>query len=254
MKQDSYITDIEKLKKWFDLCQTQEEKRPYFTIYRGNEAKVDRVIYRNSEISEPEEAWDALQNILEMHTDAGGTFRIFITGKPGFSNGMTTIFKVPGQFPQMPQSPYMAGPYGSGMYGNMSIREVIEEEKARERKFWELEQRIKDLQAEQEAKVGEMDSMLQEFLPILKDLGHKFGMKIMGYGPAPQMPHMAPATDAAEIGSHLPDQEGYDYDVIEPALDELRAVMPDVEGGITKLARWAKQNPEMAKNLLQNLD
>lgn len=251
MKQDSCITDLEKLKTWFELCQTKEEQRPFFTIYRGLEAKVERVIYRNTEITDPTDAWDTMQNILEMHGEHGGLFRIFITAKPGFNNGMTTILKLPSPFnPQgYPQAPNIAGIYG-GMYGGMGIREIIEEEKNRERKFWELEQRIKDLQAEQEAKVSEMDGMLQEFLPILKDLGHKFGMKIMGYGPPQQMPMPAPEIS----GSHAPDTEGYDYDVIEPALDDLRTVMPDVEGGITKLAKWAKENPELARSLLQNID
>lgn len=255
MKQDSCITDLEKLKQWFELCQTKEEQRPFFTIYRGLEAKVERVIYRNTEITDPSDAWDTMQNILEMHTDHGGVFRIFITAKPGFNNGMTVILKLPSPFaqPGYPQAPNIGSIYG-GIYGGMGIREVIEAETARERKFWELEQRIRDMQAEQDAKVSEMDSMLQEFLPILKDLGHKFGMKIMGYGPQPQMPPMPVPAPAEMSGSHIPDAEGYDYDVIEPALDELRTVMPDVETSITKLARWAKENPELAKSLLQNLD
>lgn len=248
MRQDSCITDIDRLKDWFYLCQTKEETKPFFTVYRGAEPKPDRTIYRNSEISDVDDAWKAMEDIIEMHSEQGGLFRVYITSKPGFNVGLTTLYKVGNPF--NPQQPYaspqsMAGIYG--MYGNP--RDLVEQELAKARQMWELEQQIKDLRAEQEAKVGEMDNMLQEFMPILKDLGHRFGLKMMGFGTPPSMPAPSPQV----TGNPDTDTEGFDYDRLEPALDQLREVIPDVETNIEKLARWAHQNPDMARQLLENL-
>lgn len=248
MKQDSCITDIDKLRKWFFLNQTTEEKKPFFTIYRGAESKPDRVIYRNLEISDVEDAWEAMQEIIEMHSEHGGIFRVFITIKPMFNNGMTTLFKAATPFPQYPSHPGagIAGMYG-GMYGNPN--DLVEKELAKAKQIWDLEQQIKDIRAESEAKVGEMDNMLQEFMPIIKDLGHRFGLKMMGFGGAPAMPAPSP-----QMGNQNTDElPEYDYERLEPALDQLREVIPDVETNIEKLANWARQNPDLARQMLNNL-
>lgn len=245
MRQEAAISDIDKLKDWFMLCQTKDETKPYFTIYRGIETKPDRAIYRNSEISDVDDAWAAMEDILEMHSEYGGIFRIYITSKPGFNVGLSTLYKVSNPGIQQ-QGSGMAGIYG--MYSNP--RDLVAQEVARERKLWELEQEIKDMRRDQEAKVGEMDSMMQEFMPIVKDLAHRFGLKMMGMAPANNMPMSAPQIN----GNQAPeDPEGFNYDRIEPALDELRQVVPDVETSLEKLARWARQNPDTAKQMLQNL-
>jgi len=251
MRQEACITNIEDLKQWFDMNQRQGAANPYFTIHRGPESKGDRIIFRNEEESDPERAWSMMEDMLEMHTGQGGMFRVFICDKPKHNVGITTLYKIPSAYPQGPAGIGGMYPGMYGMYGNP--REMVEQEVARERKLWEMERKIDDMAAAQDAKVGELDNMLQEFMPILKDLGHKFGMKIMGYGPAPMAAHIPAAPPIA--GNNATDQgaEGYDYDRLEPALDELRTVIPDVESNIEKLARWARENPDMARQLLQNL-
>lgn len=246
MRQDSNaITDIDRLKDWFYLCQTKDETKPYFTVYRGSEAKPDRTIYRNTEISDVDDAWTSLESIIEMHSEHGGLFRIYITNKPGFNVGLNTLYKAASAYGPQQNGVQMAGIYG--MYNNP--RDLVEQEVARERKLWELEQQIKEMRAESDAKVGEMDQMLQEFTPILKDLAHKFGMKMMGFGPGTAMPAPSPQP----IGNPNTDIESYDYDRLDPALDTLRTVIPDVETNIEKLAKWAQNNPEMARQMLQNI-
>lgn len=251
MRNEACISNIDDLKTWFDLNQKQGGPNPYFTIWRGVESKNDRIVFRNEEEGDPAAAWTMMEDVLEMHNGQGGVFRVFICDKPKHNVGITTYYKFPSMYPQ--QQTGIGGMYPGmyGMYGNP--REMVEIEVARERKVWELERKIEDMAAAQDAKVGELDNMLQEFMPILKDLGHKFGMKIMGYGPpAPMAAHIPPppqvtGDNATDLG------EGYDYDRLEPALDELRTVIPDVETNIEKLARWARENPEMARQLLQNL-
>ena len=45
----------------------------------------------------------------------------------------------------------------------------------------------------------------------------------------------------------------YDYDRIDPALDRLNRVFPDTEGTLEKLANWAAANPDMAKQMLNQI-
>lgn len=236
-----YIGDIDALKRWWDYNQTQADPKPFFTLFRGPESKTDRVIFRNTEISDVNEAWEALEDILEMHTQHGGLFKVYITNKPSHNIGIQTLYKVAN--PQAPNYQGIGMMQGQKMY--------TEEDLKREKQIWDLEQAIKDLRAEQDAKVGEMEGMMGEFMPIIKDLAHKFGIRmITGQPVAPTMP--APAM----AGSYHPDMEateGFDYDRIEPALDRLREVFPDTESTIEKLARWARENPDTAKNLMATL-
>lgn len=248
MTKGECISNIDDLKKWYDLNQLQAESKPYFTIWRGPESKADRIVFRNSEISDTDAAWNAMEEILEMHTEQGGLFRIFITNKPAFNVGITTLYKVANPYQQLGGH---AGIQGFGA-GRMYSTEEMEKELNRERRMWDLEKRIERMSEEAQAKVGEMEDMMGEFMPIIKDLAHKFGMKMMGYGP-----QQAPANVAPMAGHHADNtdpQEGFDYERLEPALDNLRTVFPDTETTIERLARWAQQNPAMAQQLMQNLD
>lgn len=226
------------------MNQKQGEPNPYFSIYRGTEQKPDRMIYRNESTSDVDDSWKQMDDILEMHTQQGGLFRVYLTDRPKGNVGIHTIFRIHGSM-QQPQPGQMAGIYG--MYGNP--KDLVDAEVAKEKKMWILEQQIADLKREQDAKVGEMDNMIQEFLPVMKDLAHKFGLKMMGFG-----------ADAPSIaGHHTPDtgiavdDEGYNYDRIEPALDKLRQVFPNTEDAVEKISNWAMQNQETAKQLLQNI-
>lgn len=239
-----YVSDLDALKRWWDYNQTQAEPKPYFTIFRGLESKSDRVVFRNTEISDVAEAWDALEDILDMHTQHGGFFKIYITSKPLHNIGVQTLYKVHGQNPNQTYPGIGNMMNGQKMY--------TEDDLNRERQIWELQQSIRDLKAEQDAKMGEMDGMMGEFMPIIKDLAHKFGLRMITGQPAQQ-----PAPPAAGLGNYNPDagpaSEGFDYDRLEPALDHLREVFPDTETAIEKLARWARENPDTAKSLMSTL-
>lgn len=249
--EEGVIQNIEDLKQWFSLNQKQGEPNPYFSIYRGPEQKPDRMVFRNESVSETDRAWSMIEDVLEMHTGNGGLFRVFITDRPKGNVGLHTIYRISGAGLQNQAGiGNMAG--GGGMFGLYSnAREMVEAEVAKERKFWELEQRIESLKAEQDAKVGQMDNIIQEFLPVAKDLARAFGMKMMGAHPGAQtqMP----------MGHHYsddnPDQESgtFDYERIDPALDQLSRVFPDTESAMEKLAKWAAANPDLAKNMLNQI-
>ena len=253
MRDHSYLSSIDDLKKWFDLNQAGKEPRPYFTLYRGYEAKNDRYILSNKEISEPEAAWELLEQTLEMYQDGGGQFRVFITDRPAHNFGMTTYVKLAAR------NPAVAGihgvnvaPQAFGIYGSM--REMFEAELSRERKMWEMEQEIEMMKAGQSG-IGTVETIRQVFeaVPALNPLAHAIGMKILGMAPASASP-VAGNPAPAETINGAGDAEGYDYDVVEPALDKMRRVFPNVEMTLDTLADWVNKNPEMARNLFGNLN
>lgn len=254
MRDSTYISNIDDLKKWFEINQAGgKEPRPYFTLYRGYEAKNDRYILSNKEISDPEAAWELLENMLEMYQDGGGQFRLFITDRPGHNFGMTTYVKLPAR------NPAVAGVHGVasqnyGIYGSM--REMFDAEMAKQRKIWEMEQKIEMMEAGQSG-IGTVETIRQIFeaVPALNPLAHAIGMKILGMAPNAPAP-ASPAAGAPAPGETINgvDPEGYDYDVVEPALDKMRRVFPNVEMTLDKLADWVNQNPDMARNLFGNLN
>lgn len=252
MRYDTYLSKIDDLQHWFEINNTGKLSRPYFTVYRGLEAKQDRVIYRNEDISEPDKAWEMLQDIIEAHSEGGGIFRILIVHEPKHNVGISTTIKIPNP------NPIQSAINGTGQQGNFGIygtfREALETELARERKIMEMEHELEALKQGQAALNGvETFRQLVTDIPALNGLIHALGMKMMGMGPAAapqQQPQHYPGTPAADTAVNGSDAEGFDYDMIEPALDKLRNVFPDVENKLSAFAEWAHRNPELAKSML----
>jgi hypothetical protein len=258
VKLDGFISNIEALERWFELANSQPTKRPYFTLYRGYEAKADRVIYRNEEIAEPEKAWELLEEVLTAHSDGGGSFRVYLTDKPGGNTGLSTFVKLPGTTaaPQAGIAGHATGAGMWGIYGNM--KEYLDAEIERRQTEYELKRQIEDLQADRDARIGTVDRFLENLIdrPELYQLLQGLGMKAIGAlgagaGTAarpPQQPARTAGHDQAEAA------DGYDYERIEPALDQLRTVFDDPEDLIEKFARFSAANPDQAHYLKAQLD
>lgn len=254
MRQDTCITSLENLKKWFDMNQKGKDgAQPYFTIWRGPESKADRIIYRNSEITDPDDAWNAMEDVLEMHSDTGGFFRIFITTKPAFNVGMSTIVRLNNPNPYAAQQTGIGG-IGQGAYGiHGSVKDLVQSEVDRALEIERLRVRLENMEDTQKAGIGMTERLVEEFLPVMKHLVQAAGMKYMGYGPgSPSAGHPAPQMNGDEMPAGVEEFE-YDYERIDPALDQLREVVPDIETALEKLAEMARKNPEAARTFLQNL-
>lgn len=244
MKQHTVLTSLEKLKEWFDL-----NARPYFTIYRGYEVKNDRALIRNEETTDMESAWNLIERILEAYSDSGGEFRIYVTDKPGHNWGLTAFLKLKANSPeflpnQMQQQQGIGGIWG--IYKGPA--EMIQAEVARAQEMWELKQQIAELEAAQSGKIGAIDRFMENLVerPELYQLIQALGAKLlMGQTPTPPAP-------VPNIGEQAQDaqSEGYDYDRVESALDTIHEVFPDTEGALELLAKFVKNNPAMAKQVL----
>ena len=251
--EEGAILNIEDLRQWFFLNQKQGDPNPYFSVYRGTEQKPDRIVFRNEAVSDTQEAWSMLHDVLEMHTQHGGLFRIFITDRAKGNVGLSTIYRIPGMQQMLPNGMMnAAGLYGMYQNPRDQIESEVAKEVAKERKIWELQQQITDLKKQQESSIGQMDSIIQEFLPVATELVRVFGLKMLGVQPT------APAQQ--NIGSHHGDDEEqqeqeheFDYDRIDPALDKMKRVFPDTEDAMERLANWAVANPDMAKSMLNTI-
>lgn len=245
MRQDTFVTNIDDLQQWFEMNQTKTA-RPYFTIWRGYESKADRMIYRNEDLDDAKAAWEMMEDIITTHSTAGGSFRVFITDKPAHNVGMSTIVRI--------ANPNPIGAAPAGIQGLQNVDGLVEKEVARQMELFHLKQEIEQLKAGQQPALSGVDQfreVLTEF-PELRQLGFLLGKKLMGLDPAPAA--AAPVSDYGVNGDTSNDAEGFDYDIIEPALDQLRtATNTPVEQILPRLAEWAKANPEMAKKMLQNL-
>lgn len=253
MRHDTYISSLDDLEDWFTLNQSTKEPKPYFTLWRGTEPAQNRLIFRNEEVSEPDKSFELLSDIIASHSQGGGgTFRIYLTSKPGHNIGVHTLLRIAAPGGVGIQG--VGAPVNYGIYG--SAAEMIEEEVKRRVEVIELRKELEEIRAGQAAVSG--IAQFKELLeyPAFQNLVQMFGMKIMGLGPQPNnpRPQPAPVPNAAtdSIAGDLPE---YDYDIVDPALDKLNQAFPgDAENALQKIADWAASNPEQAKVILAQIN
>lgn len=245
MAKHTLIASMEALESWF-----KANKRPYYSLYSGTEVKQDKFIRRNEEVDDIDQAWSSLEETLNWYED--GIFHVFVTDKAKTSLGAHCNFRYGNPASGMPTRINGAGGGGfSGLYG--SPQEWLAEQK----RTWELEKRLDDLEASKSASLGHIDRFLENLVerPEIYNMIQMLGMKFLGSKPLPPaQPQPNRQPDNAPNGMAATDDladDGHDYDRIEPALDTLQKAM-GVESAdvIEKLAAWANQNPEMAKSML----
>ena len=254
MRNDSYISNLDDLQAWFDLNQGSKEPKPFFTLWRGTEPQQNRLIFRNEEVGEAEKSWELLSDIIHSHSTGGGTFRVYLTSKPSHNLGVHTIIKIAS--PAGNGVAGISGASGVGMFGIYgSAQEMVEAEVRRRMEVYELKQEVEALKAGggENSAIGQFKELME--YPAFNNLVQMLGMKMMGMAPARNQPgpQPMPGQTAPSEAIHGP-EDGYDYDVIEPALDKMRRVFPDVEMTLDKLADLATNNPDMARNLFGNLN
>lgn len=253
MRNDTYLSDLDGLQDWFELNQTGKEPKPYFTLWRGFEPQQNRLILRNEEVGEADKSFELLRDLIQMHSTGGGTFRVYLTSKPGHNMGVHTIVKLPGSMPANVAGINGAGGGSFGIYG--SAQEMVEAEVRRRMEVYELKQEVEALKmgSSENSAIGQFKELME--YPAFQNLVQMFGMKMMGMAPVQNQPRPQPIPDAStDTAMHGAEMDGYDYDVVEPALDKLRRVFPNnVEMTLSKLADWAAQNPDTARNLFGNI-
>lgn len=227
------ITNLENLKVWF-----MEGKYPYWTLYRGNpvtKATNEATVARNTDIEDIEEAWGLLERILSSFTN--GVFTVF--AKPRFEGnvGNKTLFTT-GIVVEETTGINGVGDKSLAPYIG-SIDQILDKEK----KTWELERKVEDLEAAMHGKqsVGDrifglleanMEPIINNLLPLL----------LQKFSPQPGTIG-GPVKQMVDPGSE---------NAIEDALSRISAHF-DLNEVLPKLATWIEKNPQMAANLLNTI-
>lgn len=260
-----YISKIEDLKFWFD-----EIDKPHWNLYRGHLTKMvpSQLIYKNDKPGmEVTSSFDLLQQIIEMNSGGGGKFTVFvpIANNRGYSthiglnlNGRSSSFSL--------------GAIPAQMQGYVSMNDVDKRiEEARER--WELQKRIEDLEAAQDANTPISEKVMEHVLQeggigeIVKMCGHvlnglvarismppgKTQVSLSGFDqehtgqPKNQVP---PATQPSS-----PPEDGYIYDQnkILDFLNPIRGHFDDEQefyGFLNNVAFMFCSNPDYFKKMV----
>ncbi len=226
------ITNLENLKVWF-----MEGKFPFWTLYRGNpvtKATNEATVARNPDIDDMEESWTMLEKLLSSFEN--GVFTVYAKPKYDGNLGNKTLFTTGIVLEDNP------GISGVGIKGLSpyigSIDQILEKEK----KTWELERKVEDLETAMIGKqsIGDRIFGLLEanMEPIINNLLPMLLQKL-----SPQ-----PGTIGGPVKQPISSSENN----VEDALARI-AVHFDLEDVLPKLATWIEKNPDMARNLLNTI-
>lgn len=240
------MTSMESIRTWWEA----DPERPYFSLYRGTRGtKPSDIIIRNDTLGELEPAWEMLEQMLTINSGEGGEFTILRTDKPKSNYGMKGVVVLS----HATATPAIAGIPGMPFIGaGHNIQTYIAGEIEKEREKWDLAKKVEDLEAAINA--GQQGSWLDRIGEkiiegdTLNNLVNLIVAKLM-----PQAPKASHVAVSGAPGAATDDQFQYDTERIASALERIRAHFPDVHGTLDRLADFIDRNPEMAKNLFNQM-
>lgn len=233
------ITNIEQLEKWF-----RAGNLPFFSLkYAGT---GDKTIFRNEVWEDMEDAWEQLRNQVEAQASAGRAMLEILVYKKGAANHplRTNVDIRPGYYQAQAG---IAGPGFPGMgMGIGNVQDYV----TKEVRIAMLERDNEDLRNEISNPANTWERILDKIAesPHLAGIAQMFLGGVLGKlgQPAPVMTPVngMPAVASQESGEY-PDAM---YEDLETAAGILGS---SPEAVAAKLAQLVKQNPELAKTLLQ---
>lgn len=231
------ITNIEQLERWF-----RSANLPFFTLkYSGT---GDKIIFRNETWEDLEDAWEQLRNQVEAQASAGrAMLEILVYKKGGANHPMRTNVDIrPGYYPAT------AGISGPVYPGQMPGIGTVQEYVAQQVKIAMLERDNRDLQDAVNNPANTWERVLDRIAesPQLAGIAQIFVSGLVSrFAPA------APVSVAVPVNGVPGDPEAYPdamYDNLEEAA-QILGTSP--EAIAAKVAYLVKQNPDIAKTLLQ---
>ncbi len=244
MPTKGHISNLEDLEVWFKSIDS-----PKWKLYNGHMDKIsnDKFNSQEMDMSDVDESWMKLKSILKMSSNEGGEFTLFM---PLHNNrGPRTKISL-----NMPPKVHGIRGYGYGapMLGYVPQDEV-DRRIAQERRTWELERRVEDLAAENEAKLSFGERLFEKVVEEV-DLNQVAGL-LGGFlkkgGPSGINPSIQAEPMTDEGGTY------YDGDRIMPLLDQIRPYFQSEEafyGFLDKVREVFAKNPEMCLSFFQNVN
>ncbi len=240
MARHSHISSLEDLHKWF-----MHLGKAKWNLYRGHQEQKRHgsiITKQDDDTVNVEVSWDLLRSMIEMNSANGGQFTVYIPQTTNGNQGASVFVSI-----NMAQYAQRTSSLGGHTAVGMIPVEQVQKELDRERRIWELERNLEDIQASQEAGLGINDIFKEQlrtidFGPILAGIVAHFtqqpaGVQLQGT-PADQ-------EEAPEQGTYA-----YDGYRIKPALDLIRPHFTDDEkfyGFLMAVAQAFAQNPDFLK-------
>jgi len=118
------------------------------------------IIYKNESEEDLDESWRMLAEMIQINSGAGGNFTIYVPGK-SLNHGFSSFFVSPNTLPARTSglSGIEAG-YAPGMVPKNELKELLE----KERKMWEMERRLEDMETAQSASLSGMERVVNNLL------------------------------------------------------------------------------------------
>jgi len=272
MATKTYITEYDALRRGFDLAVDKNDTTRW-NLYRGmaeNFANRNTVLYKQqSDDLEREESWGLLRTLIEDNSGGGGDFSVYFPPKGGHAKGgtdsMSFYFRV--EAPAAAGSRLAGVPYtASGQLSKADLQEAVE----KERRLWELEKKLEDMELAQSGKAnigqmalshmvedGTLSRVVEAMTPniagaLVALLGKIFNVNtpapatvsVSGYPPAADQ-------EATEAG---PDAEYYDNERVATFLNAIRphfSSMEEMYSFLDRVAAFFVKNPSMSKSFFQ---
>lgn len=237
----SYISSLQDVEVWF-----RQKDKPNWKLLRGFHDKTRgkaTICVQDEEGVDMDTSWQLLQQMLEINSGSGGQFTVFV---PTSTSGQgESIFVQLGDVSSTIASSLSGAP-AVGYVPKTEVQEIL----AKERKMWELERKLEDLEAAQEANFELKDIWIEKLreidpTPIINGLMAQFtGRPVTLQGTAGDY---APPTPVPEEGF------AYQGEKLMPILDDIREQFHDEDEFYTflgKLRDMFLQNPELYKNMV----
>ena len=239
------IANLASLRTWF-----LDQNKPYFTLSQNG---VNRsIVARNETVSDIDQAWTLLEtNILAQAEGGVANVKVFVTDKPKHNHGFETDARILPQY--APNAPGVAG-IGSlpaGYVDEAKVGAMLSDAEAR----WEMKRKIADL----EAQLAEPSDWTEKLVTGIErisgtPLGQVLMAKLLGVPAAQPMaagmgtPAMHGTPVAPAAGD---DEDEYDNEFYHNIEDTAALLGVDERTLAKRLAGLVKQNPDLAKSLLQ---
>lgn len=247
------VTNYNDLRGLFLQNSTEKRPAPFWTLYAVGLGSKDTIIHRNELVDNLENSFGLLaETIRRVNNPAGTVFRVFQTDRPG-GNMSVAEYRVQIFDSANPNAQHVAG-IGSLPGGYIGEAELEKRLKEAEEK-WELKQRIRDLEAEQESNnwIGKIPDILEKV--AASPIGAVFMAKMMNVPLNTAMPNMAPINGTPASDSHNgPDDPTDEDERISNAIDEIEdSTGLSAAELLEKIARVARHNPDYIKNVASQL-
>lgn len=226
-------TNLTDLKEWFDDA-AEKTNTTEWILYHGHILKAagvsgNRNAEQRDENMSAEESWNLLETVISAQSKMGGNFTLYMPTK-GTNVGQRCFISI--------AQPGSNLPGIAGIYGPEYVEDKIN---AFKEKFL-LEQQIKELREEMNAKKNPLAEVAQQLLDsgIVGAIVQGYASKLLGI-------------DTAQMSGVSYNEMDNTQNEIEMSLQRIAQVFPNLPEVLAKIASFVERDPTTAKMVFNNM-